>query len=274
MPLIQQSEPDYGCIWVAGLPNTGKTTSIRTCEKPVGVISVPGEKGHSSIPYGEGVIALRWQDDGVETKKRNTLYYQKIWREVEEATIKMMNGEFGALKTIVIDGVHKLYAIGLAIATDGESAALQSAFETTTNAKGEVIQKGEFDPRCYGKSHNLMWEYVNMVASSKIPTRIFMSWADMDKDDKNDTSKNATKHLMPDLPGKAAARVLGEVGVVLASRVNAKGEYIWQTKPQGEVAGAGIKGQIGVVEKIPVIVPQDFQALAATIAAAQTGKAA
>ena len=28
-----------------------------------------------------------------------------------------------------------------------------------------------------------------MVASSKVPTQVFMSWADMDKDDKNDTSK-------------------------------------------------------------------------------------
>lgn len=262
MPLKQTSTPDYGCIWIAGPPNTGKTTSLRTATKPMGIISVPGEKGHSSIPYGEGVTALIWEDDGTPTKDRNTLYYMKVWREIETATLDMMNGKYGALQTLVIDGIHKLYAIGLAIATDGESARLQSAFETTVNDKGKEVLKGEFDPRCYGKSHNLMWEYVNMVASSKVPTRVFMSWADMDKDDKNDTSKNAAQHMMPDLPGKAARRVLGEVGVTLYAKIDAKGQYVWQTKPAGDVAGAGIKGQIGVVDKVPLYIPQDFQVLA------------
>ena len=45
MPLKQTSTPDYGCIWIAGPPNTGKTTSLRTATKPMGIISVPGEKG-------------------------------------------------------------------------------------------------------------------------------------------------------------------------------------------------------------------------------------
>jgi hypothetical protein len=269
MPLIQQSKPDYGCIWVAGPPNSGKTTSLRTCEKPLGVISVPGEKGHSSAPYGEGVTHLRWEDDGVETSKRNTLYYMKIWREVEGATLDMINGKYGQLQTIVIDGIHKLYDIALAIATDCESAVLQSAFEYTVDTKGKEVLKGEFDPRCYGKSHKIIFQYVNMVASSKVPTRIFTSWSKMKKDDKKDTSRNAAEHLMPALPGEAGQMVLGEVGVTLHAKVNAKGEYVWQTKPGGDVAGAGIKGQIGVVDKIPMYVPQDFQVLAATIAAAK-----
>ncbi len=269
MPLVQQSEPDYGCIWVAGPPNVGKTTSLRTCTKPLGIISVPGEKGHSSAPYGEGVTHLRWEDDGTPTKDRNTIYYMKIWREIENATIDMINGKYGTLNTLVIDGIHKLYAIGLAIATDGESARLQSAFETKVNDKGKEVLVGEFDPRCYGKSHNLMWEYVNMVASSKVPVRVFMSWADMDKDDKNDTSKNAAQHMMPDLPGKAARRVLGEVGVTFMAKVSAKGEYVWQTKPGGDVAGAGIKGQVGVVDKIPMFIPQDFTGFAKLIQEAQ-----
>ena len=259
MPLVQQSEPDNGCIWVAGPPNTGKSGSLATCELPLGVISVPGEKGHSSLPYGPGITVLRWEDDGTPTKDRNTLYYMKIWRAVEEATLELINGKYGQLQTIAIDGIHKLYAIGLAIATDGESARVQSAFER--NEKGTLV--GEFDPRCYGKSHNLIWEYVNLVASSKVPTRIFTSWAEMDKDDKNDTSKNAAQHMMPDLPGKAARRVLGEVGVTLYSKINTKGEFVWQTKPGGDVAGCGIKGQIEVVSKIPQFIPQDFKALAA-----------
>ena len=108
MPLVQQSEPDNGCIWVAGPPNTGKSGSLATCELPLGVISVPGEKGHSSLPYGPGITVLRWEDDGTPTKDRNTLYYMKIWRAVEEATLELINGKYGQLQTIAIDGIHKL----------------------------------------------------------------------------------------------------------------------------------------------------------------------
>jgi hypothetical protein len=104
-----------------------------------------------------------------------------------------------------------------------------------------------------------------MVASSKVPTRIFTSWLKMKKDDKKDTSRNAAEHLMPALPGEAGQMVLGEVGVTLHAKVNAKGEYVWQTKPGGDVGGAGIKGQLEVVDKVPMFIPQDFQALAATI---------
>ena len=36
-----------------------------------------------------------------------TLYYMKVWREIETATLDMMNGKYGALQTLVIDGIHK-----------------------------------------------------------------------------------------------------------------------------------------------------------------------
>ena len=98
-----------------------------------------------------------------------------------------------------------------------------------------------------------------MVASSKVPTRVFMSWADMDKDDKNDTSKNAAQHMMPDLPGKAARRVLGEVGVTLYAKIDAKGQYVWQTKPAGDVAGRGLKGRLGWWIKCRCTYPRTFK---------------
>ena len=261
MPFRQQSVPDTRCIWVEGQPNSGKTYSLRTCTKPIGIISVPGEKGHSSIPYGDGVTALVWEDDATPANERNTLYWRKMWREVDTATIDLINGKYGPIETIVIDGIHKLYNVGLAIATDGESAKVQSAFETKMNDKGKEVLVGEFDPRCYGKAHNLIWEYVNLVASCKVPWRIFTSWADMDKDDPNDMSKDAAKHMMPDLPGKAARRVLGEVSITLHAMIDPKGNFVWQTKAGGKVAGAGMKGNAEVIAKVPTFIPQDFQVL-------------
>lgn len=263
MPFKQQEKPDYGSIWVEGPPNTGKSYSIRTCHKPVGIISLPGEKGHSSLPSGEGIFKYVWEDDGTPTKDRGTLYYQKIWRAVEDQTIDLINGKtHGPIQTLFIDGVHKLYSIGLAIATDGESERLQSAFTTTMNERGKEVLVGEFDPRCYGKSHKLIFEYVNLVASSKVPYRIFTSWSEKEKDDPDDTSRNAASHQMPDLPGKAARRVLGEVAVTLHAMIDNTGKYVWQTKPGGKVYGAGIKGASEVVAKVPQFIPQDFQVLA------------
>jgi hypothetical protein len=185
----------------------------------------------------------------------------KIWREVEGATIDLINGKYGPIETIVIDGIHKLYDVGLAIATDAESATVHSAFTKKTNDKGKEVLVGEFDPRCYGKSHELMWQYVNLVASSKVPNRVFMSWAETKKDDPNDNSRDAAKHMLPDMPGKAARRVMGEVSVVLYAMVDPKGQYVWQTKPGGKVSGVGIKGDPKVAEKIPQFIPQDFEAL-------------
>lgn len=255
-----QTEPDYRCIWVEGPPNSGKTTSLRTIPGRVGVLSLPGEKGGASIPYGPNVIAFVWEDDGTPTKDRNTVYYQRIWREVEQKTIELITGKYEPIDAIVADGMHKLYQLGLAIATDGESEKLQSAFKEVQTERG-VRLEGDFDPRCYVKSHRLIWEYVNMVAAARVPWRIFTSWAEQEKDDPDDTSRNASKHLMPDLPGKAARRVLGEVGIVLHACLSAKNEYVWQTKPGGKVYGAGIKGNTEVVAKVPTFVPQDFAAL-------------
>src|SRR4029077_6612011 len=152
VPFKLQSTPDYRCIWVEGPPNSGKTFSLRTLPKPLGIISAPGEKGHATIPYGEGVTAYVWEDDATPSKDRNTVYYQKIWREVEARTIDLIASKPQA---IVIEGVHKLYQIGLAVATDGESEKLQSAFKEVSTANGTRLE-GEFDPRCYGKSHRLI----------------------------------------------------------------------------------------------------------------------
>lgn len=258
MAFQRQLQPDYQCIWITGPPNSGKSTSLCTLPRPLGIISLPGEKGHASLPYGDGITTLVWQDDGAPIQARNTLYYMRIWREVEQATLDLINGKHGPLAAIAVDGMHKLYAIGLAIASDGESAKVQSAFKP--NERGGL--EGDFDPRCYGKSHTLIWEYTNLVASSKVPWRVMTSWAEMEKDDPDDQSKNASKHLLPDLPGKAARKVLGEVGIVLHALVDAKGGHVWQTKPGGKVAGAGIKGQRDVVAKVPVFIPQDFAVLA------------
>jgi len=257
VPFKLQSTPDYRCIWVEGPPNSGKTFSLRTLPKPLGIISAPGEKGHATIPYGEGVTAYVWEDDAAPSKERNTVYYQKIWREVEARTIDLIASKPNA---IVIEGVHKLYQIGLAVATDGESEKLQSAFKEVSTANGTRLE-GEFDPRCYGKSHRLIWEFVNMVASCNVPWRVFTSWSELERDDPTDNSKNAPQHILPDLPGKAARRVLGEVAITLHSTISPKNEYVWQTKPGGKVYGAGIKGSTDLVAKVPMFIPQDFKVL-------------
>lgn len=257
MGFKQQGSPDYRSIWVEGPPNSGKTYSLATLPRPLVVLSAPGEKGSASIPYGEGVTAYVWEDDGTPSKDRNTLYYMKQWREVEATVLAAFKEKPQA---IVIDGAHKLYKAGLAVATDGESEKLQSAFTEVQTDKGTRLE-GEFDPRCYGKAHRIMWEFVNLVAASAVPWRVFTSWAEQEKDDPSDKSMNGPSHIMPDLPGKAARQVLGEVSVVLHAMIDPKGQYVWQTKPGGKVWGAGVKGNAAVVAKLPNFIPQDFMLL-------------
>jgi len=73
-------------------------------------------------------------------------------------------------------------------------------------------------------------------------------------------------HIWPDLPGKAAKRLLGEFTAVLYAKVvtTKPGQPptgVWQLQPDNEVWGVGIKCPVEVASKLPNQIPQDYNEL-------------
>lgn len=237
-------------VVLSGSPNSRKTTSLATWPGRTAVISYPGEKGYAAMP---GKAA-----DGTELKswlwtvpEAGEVAWGTVVTEVKTLTAEILNGKYGEFQTFAGDGLHKLYAAFLADATGGASA------------KGQG-----FEAKLYSNAHARFFDYVDMVFRSKIPHVVFTVWDGAEKDDPDDKSVNASKHVFPDLPGQAAKKIMGEASIVLHATKNAKGDFCWYTQPTGKVWGAGMKLPAGIAGKIPAEVPQDYTKLFNLIVAA------
>ena len=227
---------------LSGPPNSGKTTSFRTFPQPVIVQSYLMEKGYSSIQGVNRAFVPR-DFDPLEVPN-----WQSVINDTQKLTAEIISGKYGECKTFAGDGLHKLFEAYLAAATGGAS-----------------IRGEEFEAKLYMNAANRFFGYVNMVYNSKVPIAVFTVWDGLEKDNPEDRDKHATSHIFPELPGKSAKRIMGEFAVALGTKIEGTGKaarYLWQTKPQGRVWGAGMKIPVEVYEKIPDFVTQDYNVLA------------
>jgi len=249
MPFIEQT--DVNTVWetrarrvlVNGPPNSGKTTSLRTWPKPMIVVSYPGEKGITSVPQGEGVRAFVWDAPDPAA----TVNWVGVLAEVSKLTFEALGGKYGPIRTFAGDGLHKLYDVCLNVATGG------------AKARGE-----DFEPKKYGTAGTLFFGYVEKVLLSTVEYVVLTCWDGLEKDDPDAKDKDTSKHIFPELPGKAAKLVMGEFAVVLYASREGSGpsaQYKWQTQPLGKVWGCGAKMPLEIAKRLPVTVPQDWSAL-------------
>jgi hypothetical protein len=231
-------------VLISGEPDAGKTTSLRTWDKPLHIISVPGELGNASLPVGDGIITHVFQPPAPGQPRA----WGQDWKDTMDLCVDIANGKKGEVRSLAIDGIHKLYDVAMAVATNGVSMAVS----------------GDFEARKYGNGWNLFKSFLDMVYGSSIENVVMTCWLDLEKNDPDDKSKDAARSLLPALPGKSAQRIMGEFSVRLIAfteGVGAARKYAWATQPQGKMRGAGIKGPLDVVSKIPPRVPQDWQGM-------------
>lgn len=249
MPFIEQT--DVNQVWerrarrvlLNGPPNSGKTTSLRTWPVPMVYVSYPGEKGTTSAPHGEGVKAFVWDAPDPSA----AVNWVGVLAEVNKLTVEALSGKHGPIRTFAGDGLHKLYDVCLNVATGG------------AKARGE-----DFEPRKYGTAGTLFFGYIEKVFYSGVDYIVLTCWDGLEKDDPDAKDKDTSKHIFPELPGKAAKLVMGEFAVVLYAIREGSGpsaQYKWQTQPFGKVWGAGVKMPLEVAKRLPVTVPQDWQGL-------------
>jgi hypothetical protein len=212
------------------------------------IVSSPGEKGYDTIPTNDPeIIPLIWQVDPDEKKPDS----HAIVDDVTKACIGAITGKLGIIPvTFHFDGLHKFFDYLLDSVTDGALFA------------GE-----EFDPKLYRRAGDLLWEFLSRVTHTPIPLVSFTTWDAQEPDrpkKKGEQAQDIPSHTYPDLPGKAAKRIMGEFSVVVHASIGKikptehDEQALWQTRPYGDVWGCGIKGPKEIVRHIPTFIPAHY----------------
>jgi hypothetical protein len=211
--------------------------------------------GERSIPRGADVTKSLWG----APKPGTPVNWLAEWTDVKRITAEALSGKHGVVTTFWGDGLHKLYRVALAVASNGESEK----------------PDGQFEAQVYGRASNMFFRYLESVLASDVPYAVFTVWNGREKDDPADRAKDAPSHVFPELPGKAAKEIMGYFDVVLHAGIEGAGDtarYYWQTKPGGVVWGAGLKGPVEITRAVPLRVPQDWAQLETRLRPAQEAK--
>lgn len=245
---------------ISGAPNTLKTTAMLSWPKPIHIVSYPGEKGFETIPTGiDGIYPYVWEIDDIASVSPGS-----VVREVETLTMEILSGKYGEVKTFAGDGIHKLYGWHW-------SANLAELVNSASQRRDWDGDDEKLRGPAYGITHGgadggTFGKYITKTLSTSTPYIVMSLWEGATKDNPDDTSKRASTHIFPDLPGQAAKRIVGEFGVVVYSTVSlpdpqGKVTGSWQLRPEGKVWGVGAKVPPEIGRTLPVRVPQDFTVL-------------
>lgn len=258
------------CWLISGPPNSGKTTSLVTFlegvtrdertgtytiesgAERIAYIGFPGEQGISSFPAEAlGDHAKVWVGSDLTDPTKPVDWAAEL-RSVKQVTAEILTGKHGAFDVLALDGLHKLHALYLAVATGGESA-----------------RSYDFEARLYGEAWKNFMAYLHMIfRCATIKKKVFTVWDGREKDDPDAKDKDTQKHIFPELPGKGAKEIMGEFAVALYARVTGVGEgarYEWQTRPFGKVWGCGIKAPTYLLKEVKTYEPQDYKILASKL---------
>jgi len=261
MPFIQPADPlkRRTRVLINGETYSGKTHSLLSFPGPRIVMNYPGEEGYDTLPREDPqTTVLVWASQKLNDTSLATI------NEVEKETMKAL--QVPGLQTFAGDGLHKLMAYVMD-AMSGGAFFEGLRVKTESNKDPEVL-----DPRVWGQAERWMIAYLNMARQSSVPYVVFTCW-DADKQERKtkqgeEWSKVPTKK-MPALYGSMARSILGEFAVTVHTgkrrlkATDTEESYVWQTKPDGEVMGAGIKAPAEVVAQIPKYVKADWPTLAA-----------
>lgn len=248
-----------GRVLIVGGPNTFKTTSIiETFERPLHIVSFPGEQGSSVIPSDQAdVHGYVWQEEDP-----SKVSLSKQIADLEKATFEILIGNHGPIATFAGDGLHKLASMYW----NREFQRLLAVNERQLD-EGKITEN-DLQIRAYGNENfgatREILHYLTRIRYSNVKTVVFTCWEGPEPD-ANSTDRKST-HIFADLPGKLARRTVGEFGVVLyaeASMPDPQGKQTgtWQIRKAGRVWGVGAKIPKHIALKLPEKVPQDWSKL-------------
>ena len=256
-PPVEIAQTRRRRLLINGKSGTRKTTSLLTFPRPIAILSYPGELGFDTIPDSDPEIYKRvWADDS--GKAQDAL---KTIQAIEKEALEIIAS--GKYRTIALEGLHHMTTIALDHATDG------------AYLKGE-----EFEPRQYGLAYRVVFDHITRISNTNVPVIVWTCWAENKQERPKrpgEKAEDVPKKILSALPGQLPHQIMGRFSVTLYQSLklrkdktgvvlkNERGEPIydavWQTRQQGDVLCAGLKGPKEIVERIPTFLPADYTAL-------------
>ena len=242
-------------VLIMGPPNSGKSYSLMSMPRPVHVLSCPGEKGWATIKPDpdNGIHLYAFVEEPGPKKSGETV------REVKQLIYDLMSNKKGPVASLAVDGLHKFYEYLIDVA-----------------AGGAYFTGDDFEAFAYGVAQREVAAFLTLLSTSDIENVAITTWDGLEKDKAGQSAdktvlRNSPSHVWPDLPGKAAKRIVGEFTATVyatarAGRMTAQGatkERVWQLLPDDEVWGIGLKVPRGVV--VPKYIPQAWDSLMAVL---------
>lgn len=240
---------------IGGEPNSRKTSALLSLlpviqkadpEAKLAILSYPGEKGYDTIPVDrDDIVPLIWREEP-DKKGQDSATIVKM---VYDTSIDVIGGKMGNVKAFCGDGLHKFFDYVLDSVTGGA-----------------YMGGDEFEPKLYAVAHRWFTDYLNRIMHSGMPIVAFTTWTEYEADRQKKQGEKASdipSHIYPALPGKMAKKIMGEFSAVFHQSLKSPkpGDDpigCWQTRPYGEVWGAGIKGPEAIVKLIPTFIAADY----------------
>lgn len=242
MPMVQRKDSDWDKaikrVLHIGAPNMRKTTALATYPRPMGYICCPNEKGHGTMPVADDIIAFKFQaDPNVEETPR------QIVTQFEQVVHEFLVGKHGPIRTLAIDGIHKL----------NQLYVLAEAGGSLDNVDEKMVG------RTYGKGNDALFKVLSKVLDSDIEFVAVTVWDAYEKDDPTDqrVGFKAPHSLYPALSGQAAKKIIGEFGMCLYHESDDLDDNTVniRTAPGGKIKGCGKKLPIEIAKRIPTLIP-------------------
>lgn len=222
----------YRRVLLNGAPLRGKTTSLKTFPKPIHIIVAPGEMGYSSLfPDPPHLNLYYWEFDTASP----IIAWAKVWVEFKILCTDILNGKYGSVETLAIDGLHKLYYV------------IQKAHGYTQDSEA----------REYSRYHEVFTNQMSVILGSSIPYVVATVY---DGPEATEPGSKVTQ-VFPQLPGRMAKDIMGLFPCVFHAelRVDEKGSiYSWRLQPSVKMQAAGFHLPKEITSTFPAELPQDW----------------
>ena len=265
-PPVEIAQTRRRRLLINGKSGSRKTTALLTTPRPIAVINYPGELGWDTIPDNDPEIFKRvWAEDD----KRGDS--GKMVAAVEKEVLEII--ATGKYKSVWLEGLHHFVSLAMDTVTDGA-----------------YLNGEEFEPKQYGLGYRMVFDHITRISNTNVPIIGWTCWAESKAERAKrpgEKQDDVPKKIMSALPGQLPHQIMGRFSVMLYQSLKARkdkigaivkndrGEIVydawWQTRQQGDVLCAGLKGPAIVVERIPLLIPANYSALDAAWVAAEKG---
>lgn len=205
----------FSRVLLNGPPLSGKTTGSLTMPRPCHVVVAPGELGYSSVEPTEDFHIYAWDYDATKPNQS----HREVWNELNATVQDILTGKYGAVETLFVDGLHKLY--DLVMRTEGWNSAMVDDKEAG---------------RQYTKYHDRFTTFMSKVLSSAVPLVAASCYDGLEPTEVG----SKVMQVFPLLPGRMAKDVMGMFPVVFHTSQEPGGRYMWSLKPAGRMQAAGM----------------------------------